>query len=102
MKMRYAAAALAMIASGQLVVADAAMAHKRKAAHRHYNGKVYYSHKCDGGNGAVGTVVGGVGGAVIGGAVVGGPVATIVGGVGGAVLGNHLDKKNTRNRKGCR
>ena len=42
------------------------------------------------------------GGAVIGNAVIGGPVATIAGGVGGALLGRHLDKKHTRARNGCR
>jgi outer membrane lipoprotein SlyB len=103
MKIKYAAAALAVMASGQLVLADAAMAHKSKRSHHHYHGKVYYEkQRCKGGNGAVGTVAGGVGGAVIGSAVVGGPVATIAGGVGGALLGRHLDKKNTRKRQGCK
>ncbi len=102
MRLRIAAAAIATIASGQLILADAANAHRSSRAHRHYHGKVYYSHRCSGGNGAVGTVAGGVGGAVIGNAVVGGPIATIAGGVGGALLGRHLDKQNTRSRRGCR
>lgn len=103
MRIRIAAAALAAIASGQLVFADAAEAHKsNRGAHRHYQGKVYFTKRCSGGNGAVGTVAGGVGGALIGNAVVGGPVATIAGGVGGALLGRSLDKQNTRRRSGCR
>lgn len=60
----------------------------------------YYRHHCGGGNGAVGTVGGGVGGALIGNAL-GGTTGTILGGVGGALLGRHLDKENTRDRRGC-
>ena len=60
-----------------------------------------YRHKCGGGNGAVGTIAGGVGGAVIGNAVGGGTAGTVLGGVGGALLGRHLDKKNTRARNHC-
>lgn len=60
------------------------------------------SHRCSGGKGIVGTVVGGVGGAVVAGAVIGGPVAVIAGGVGGGLLGRHIDKKNVRRRHGCR
>jgi hypothetical protein len=68
--------------------------------HAYYNGHHYYRHHCGGGNGAVGTVGGGVGGAVIGNAL-GGTTGTILGGVGGALLGRHLDKENTRDRRGC-
>lgn len=69
--------------------------------HRHYRNNVTYYRDCSGGNGAVGTVAGGAGGALIGNAI-GGPVATIAGGVGGALLGRHLDKQHTRSRHGCR
>lgn len=66
-----------------------------------YRGRnYYYRHRCSGGNGAVGTVAGGVGGAVIGNAL-GGTAGTVLGGVGGALLGRHLDKENTRDRHGC-
>ena len=44
----------------------------------------YYRHRCDGGNGVVRTVGGGVGGALIGNAL-GGGLGTVLGGVGGAV-----------------
>ena len=68
---------------------------------RVYRGRnEYYRHRCGGGNGAVGTVGGGVGGALIGNAL-GGTAGTVLGGVGGALLGRHLDKKNTRDRRGC-
>jgi hypothetical protein len=74
---------------------------------RYYEGETtyrgrshYYRHHCGGGNGAVGTVAGGVGGAVIGHSL-GGTAGTVLGGVGGALLGRHLDKENTRDRRGC-
>ena len=75
---------------------------------RYYNGQPvyscrnehYYRHHHCGGNGAVGTVGGGAGGALIGNAL-GGTTGLILGGVGGALLGRHLDKENTRDRRGC-
>jgi len=66
----------------------------------YYNGRHYHRHHCGGGNGAVGTVAGGVGGALIGHSM-GGTAGTVLGGVGGALLGRHLDKRNTRHRRGC-
>lgn len=89
-------AALAAAVTLPTVLPEAASARTRRSHH------VVYQRNCSGGNGAVGTVAGGVGGAVLGGAVIGGPVATIAGGVGGALLGRHLDKQNTRSRNGCR
>ena len=61
----------------------------------------HYRHRCGGGNGAVGTVAGGVGGALVGNAIGGGALGTVAGGVGGALLGRHLDKSHTRHRRGC-
>jgi outer membrane lipoprotein SlyB len=61
----------------------------------------YYRRHCGGGNGAVGTVAGGVGGAVLGSALGGGTLGTVAGGLGGALLGRHLDKKHTEERNGC-
>jgi uncharacterized protein YcfJ len=83
------------------LVSFPAMAPEASAKSRSHHRQVVYRN-CSGGNGAVGTVAGGVGGAVLGGAVIGGPVATIAGGVGGALLGRHLDKNNSRARAGCR
>lgn len=53
------------------------------------------------GNGAVGTVAGGAGGALIGHALGGGTVGTLLGAGGGALLGRHFDKKHTRDRNRC-
>ena len=69
---------------------------------RNYRGRDRnYRRKCGGGNGAVGTVAGGAGGALIGNQLGGGTLGTIAGGVGGALLGRTLDKKNTRSKNGC-
>lgn len=93
---KFAFVALAVALAMPTLAPEVAFAKKRHSSH------VSYQRNCSGGNGAVGTVAGGVGGAVLGGAIIGGPVATIAGGVGGALLGRHLDKKNTRSRNGCR
>lgn len=68
--------------------------------HRAYHGRGGH-YRCNGGNGAVGTVAGGVGGAVLGNALGGGTLGTVAGGVGGALLGRHLDKKHTEAKNGC-
>jgi hypothetical protein len=60
-----------------------------------------HRHQCGGGNGAVGTVAGGVGGGLIGDAVIGGPVGIVAGAVGGGLLGRHLDKVHSRHQNGC-
>ena len=95
MKFKLTTAALAALVSLSTVVPETAFArhHVYRGHTRHY--------RCSGGNGAVGTVGGGVGGALIGHAIAGGPVGTIAGGVGGALLGRHLDKQHTRRRAGC-
>ena len=63
---------------------------------------VHRGGRCSGGNGLVGTVAGGAGGAILGKVLIGGPVAIVAGGVGGALVGRHLDKQHTRKRQGCR
>ncbi|HET8611357.1 MAG TPA: glycine zipper 2TM domain-containing protein [Sphingomonas sp.] len=96
------AAALAAMTAAPVVAPTPAF-----ARHHHYHHKVYrghggdYRYRCRGGNGAVGTVAGGVGGAVLGSALGGGTLGTVAGGVGGALLGRHLDKQHTRHRHGC-
>lgn len=97
MRQRLTAAVLLSLASAATVMPDPAMSRTRH--HYVHRGS---THRCSGGNGAVGTVAGGVGGAVISHAIIGGPVATVAGGVGGALLGRHLDKQHTRHRQGCR
>lgn len=107
MKSKLALAALAALVTGPLMVPAPAMAHKRSYQHYHSNGQVYrgnggqYRRKCGGGNGAVGTIAGGAGGALLGNAIGGGTLGTVAGGVGGALLGRHLDKQNTRSRNRC-
>jgi len=105
MKSKIATAALiaAMIAP-TMMPTEASARHR----HRHHATKsVHYyraaprPYRCSGGDGAVGTVAGGVGGALIGNAIGGDALGTIAGGVGGALLGRHLDKVNTRHRNGC-
>nr|WP_068075690.1 hypothetical protein [Novosphingobium lentum] len=78
------------------VVPETAFARRH---HRVYHSQARYN--CGGGNGAVGTIAGGVGGALIGNAVGGGTLGTVAGGVGGALLGRHLDKQHTRDRNRC-
>lgn len=59
---------------------------------------------CKGNNGAVGTVAGGVGGALLGHALGGGTLGTLAGAGGGALVGRHFDKKHTASenrKKGC-
>lgn len=100
MKNRIAISSLAAAAvlAGGLGASEGAFARHH---YRHYAGHARYTARCGGGNGAVGTVAGGAGGALIGHAVGGGTLGTVAGGVGGALLGRHLDKKNTRHRNGC-
>ena len=107
MKSNLAFLALAAIVVGPVMVPAPAMAGSRRYERDHRNDRSYrgrdrdYRRRCDGGNGAVGTVAGGAGGALIGNAVGGGTIGTIAGGVGGALLGRHLDKKNTKSKNGC-
>jgi uncharacterized protein YcfJ len=98
MRNKFAFAALALV-STSMVVPDIAQA-------RNHHDRVYRDHgrsrgRCGGGDGATGTIAGGVGGAVLGNVLGGGTVGTIAGGVGGGLLGRHLDKKHTRNKRGC-
>jgi hypothetical protein len=83
-----------------LIPAPAA-AYSHHYPHSYHGRGGHYRHRCGGGNGAVGTIAGGVGGALLGNAVGGGTLGTVAGGVGGGLLGRHLDKSNTRHRRGC-
>ena len=58
----------------------------------------YADRHCGSGDGAVGTIAGGAGGAVLGNVLGGGTLGTVAGGIGGALLGRTLDKQNTRDR----
>lgn len=104
MRNKLAMAALVILVSGPVVMPVPALAQRSSYDRNHhvYRGHGgHYRHRCGGGNGAVGTIAGGAGGAVLGNALGGGTLGTVAGGVGGALLGRHLDKKNSRARNGC-
>jgi len=100
---KLAIAALAGLVVGPLMMPAPAFAQNSTYdREREYRGQDRaYRQRCGGGNGAVGTIAGGAGGAVIGNAVGGGTLGTVAGGVGGALLGRHLDKKHTKEKRGC-
>lgn len=103
MKNKFALAALMAMTAAPTMMPTAAYAEGyRHYDHHDYRGRDgHYHHRCGGGNGAVGTIAGGVGGALLGNAVGGGTLGTVAGGVGGGLLGRHLDKKHTRHERGC-
>jgi uncharacterized protein YcfJ len=102
MKKQFALAALIAMTTVPTVMSSAADAREYHRHDRTYHGRDRdYRHRCGGGNGAVGTIAGGVGGALVGSALGGGALGTIAGGVGGGLLGRHLDKTHTRHRNGC-
>ena len=90
--------ALAAIVTSSTLVAAPSFAHDHHDD-RDYRGR--YRHGCGGGNGAVGTIAGGAGGALAGNALGGGTLGTVAGGVGGALIGRHFDKQHTRHERGC-
>jgi outer membrane lipoprotein SlyB len=107
MKKSFALAALMAMVATPVAVPTVSMARDNHYDRNHHNSRDYrgrggnYRHRCGGGNGAVGTIAGGVGGALLGSAVGGGTLGTIAGGVGGGLLGRHLDKTHSRHRNGC-
>ncbi len=109
MSKKLAIVALAAMASGSVLMPVPALAqstydrdyHYDNHHHAYHGRGGHYHHNCSGGNGAVGTVAGGVGGALIGNALGGDTLGTVAGGVGGALLGRHLDKEHTKSRNGC-
>ncbi len=96
-------ASLAALLASPVAVTAPAFAQDHHDDHdRDYRGRGGdYHHKCGGGNGAVGTVAGGAGGALAGNALGGGVLGTVAGGVGGALIGRHFDKQHTRHKNGC-
>jgi len=95
------AALTAALVGPALAPAPGLAATTHNANHVYYNGSHHHYHRCGGGNGAVGTVAGGVGGGLIGHAIIGGAVGIVAGAVGGGLLGRHFDKRHTRHRRGC-
>src|ERR1700712_3207356 len=93
---------IAITAMAAMVAVPTMLPTPALARHHVYRGhNRYYDHRCGGGDGAVGTIAGGAGGALLGNAIGGGLLGTVAGGVGGALLGRHLDKTHTRHRRGC-
>ncbi len=73
----------AAVLSGAVAVPQVAFArhhHRHYYSHARYYGQAQYARRCSSGDGAVGT---------------------IAGGAGGALIGRTLDKQYTRHRNGC-
>jgi len=98
MKSKFALTALATLVSASVAIPAPVAAQYHRTYRGHYSRN---HHRCGGGNGAVGTVAGGVGGAVLGNVLGGGVLGTVAGGVGGALVGRSLDKSHTRSRNRC-
>lgn len=100
---KLALVALATMVTGTMALPEAALAkhYYNDNYNQSYHGRNNYRYRCRSGNGAVGTIAGGAGGALAGSALGGGTLGTVAGGVGGALLGRHLDKQHTRHRNGC-
>lgn len=94
---------ISRIIAGAALAATTATAFEvpAQARHRHhYYGRTYYGHRyCRYSSGTTGLVAGGVGGAVVGSKVIGGPVGLVAGAVGGAVAGRAIDRNMTAHRR---
>ena len=103
MKSKFALAAMIALTASPVAMPTAASAqgHHRYSHRAYYGHSNYHRHRCGGGNGAVGTIAGGVGGALLGNALGGGVLGTVAGGVGGGLLGRHFDKTHSRHVNGC-
>lgn len=93
---RRAAFAPALIATLCLGALDASPAFAR----HHYHGRTHYR-VCRHSSGTAGLIAGGAGGALLGHALIGGPVGIAAGAVGGAFGGRAIDRTMTAHRR-CR
>jgi hypothetical protein len=92
--------ALALTATSATSVAISTPAQARHHYRHHYYGRTYYHGRyCRYSRGTTGLVAGGVGGAVVGSKVIGGPVGLVAGAVGGAVAGRAIDRASTAPRR---
>jgi len=73
---------------------------ERTPHHHHHHRRAYYRY-CRHSSGTAGLIAGGAGGALLGHALVGGPVGTVAGAVGGAFGGRAIDRTITA-KKRCR
>jgi uncharacterized protein YcfJ len=86
----------ALVAMLSLSMFDAAPAFAR----HHYHGRVHHR-VCRHSSGTAGLIAGGAGGALIGHALIGGPIGIAAGAVGGAFGGRAIDRSMTAHRR-CR
>jgi uncharacterized protein YcfJ len=94
--------AAAVVATSGVPVMTPANAHSTYYAHTHrYHGRVRYARKyCRRSSATTGTVVGGVGGALVGHSLLGhGLLGAAAGAVGGAVAGGAIDRSMTARRR---
>ncbi len=64
------------------------------ARHRTYRGQAYSNTYCHGRSGTTGTIVGAVGGGLLGHALVGGTAGTLIGAGAGALGGRSIERHN--------
>jgi outer membrane lipoprotein SlyB len=89
--MRKALLLLTALSVGLPTMAAPTAADARHYRH-HYYGRSYARSYCHRRDGIAGLAVGGVGGGLLGSAIIGGPIATIAGAAGGALLGRHIER----------
>ena len=96
---------MALSAASLVIPASMAVPVAGAQAKRHYTPRVYTRNGhtyCRHSDGTTGLIAGGVGGAVVGNAIIGhGALGAIVGGVGGALGGRAIDRSMTA-KKRCR
>lgn len=100
MKNKLAIAMLMAAITAPTIVPAPVMAQERVYQGRHH----HYRYRCKRSKGTTGTILGGVGGALVGNALGGGTIGTLAGAGGGALLGRHLDKRHDaaqNRRNGC-
>jgi hypothetical protein len=82
----------ASLALPALAAPSAADARHYRHHHYHYYGRSYGRAYCHRRSGTTGLIVGGVGGGLLGHAIVGGPAGLLVGAGAGALLGRHIER----------
>ena len=94
-----------LIFTPTLFIAAIAALMPAAASARHHHVRHYYGHahvrRCRHSSGTAGLVAGGAGGALVGHALIGGPVGIAAGAVGGAFGGRAIDRSMTAHRR-CR
>lgn len=98
--MRRITARLALIPTLAAVFCLGALDASPAFARRHYRGHVHHR-VCRHSSGTAGLIAGGAGGALIGHALLGGPIGIAAGAVGGAFGGRAIDRTMTARRR-CR